>query len=130
VKKIFTLCFLRIITLIGVLFGAFGSLGLMFNAGRHTPVFLLILFVGLVVLPYIGLLIVNKISKNWSVPIRVTLYCLMLVITLASLVAYSGALTSPETKPAAIFLIVPLISWLLIAIFILVAKYLSKRNST
>jgi hypothetical protein len=128
-KKFLTPGIIRTIALVVVLIGAVCSLGLMLNAGRHTPVLLLVLFVGWVLSPFIGLLIANKISKRWSVPTRVTIYCLMLVLTLVSLVSYSGALTPPETKPAFIFLIVPLISWLLILTVIPIARRLS-RNST
>jgi len=107
--------------------GALGSLSLMFNAGRHTPVLLLMLFVGWVLSPFIGLLIANKISKDWSAPTRVTIYSLMLFLTLVSLVIYSGALTPPETKPASIFLVVPLSSWLLIVTVIPIARRLSRN---
>jgi hypothetical protein len=129
VKKILTISFLRTMALIVVSLGALGSLGLMFNAGRHTPVLLLVLFVGWVLSPFIGLLIVNKISKRWSVPTRVTIYCLMLVLTLVSLVIYSGALTPPETKPASIFLVVPLTSWLLIVTVIPIARRLLRNSA-
>ena len=128
-KKILTISFLRTMALIVVSLGALGSLGLMFNAGRHTPVLLLVLFVGWVLSPFVGLLIANKISKRWSVPTRVTIYCLMLFLTLVSLVIYSGALTPPETKPASIFLVVPLTSWLLIVTVILIARRLSPNSA-
>jgi len=119
--------FLQTMAQIVVSLGALGSLSLMFNAGRHTPVLLLMLFVGWVLSPFIGLLIANKISKGWSAPTRVTIYCLMLFLTLVSLVIYSGALTPPETKPASIFLVVPLSSWLLIVTVIPIARRLSRN---
>jgi len=119
--------FLQTMAQIVVSLGALGSLSLMFNAGRHTPVLLLMLFVGWVLSPFIGLLIANKISKDWSAPTRVTIYSLMLFLTLVSLVIYSGALTPPETKPASIFLVVPLSSWLLIVTVIPIARRLSRN---
>jgi hypothetical protein len=128
-KKFLTSGIIRTIALVVVIIGAVCSLCLMFHAGRHTPVLLLILFVGWVLSPFIGLLIANKISKHWSVPTRATIYCLMLVLTLVSLVSYSGALTPPGTRPAFIFLIVPLTSWLFILTVIPIARKLS-RNST
>ena len=129
-KKILTLSFLRTIALIMVLAGAGGSLGLMLNAGRHTPVLLLVLFVGWVLSPFIALLIANVVSKRWSSLTCKTLYILMLVITLVSLVSYSGALTPPETKPASIFLVVPLTSWLLIMTAIPIARRMSSKNNS
>jgi len=130
VKKILTLSFLRTIALIMVLVGAVGSLGLVLNAGRHTPVLLLVLFVGWVLSPFIALLIANVVSKRWSSLTCKTLYILMLVITLVSLVSYSGALTPPETKPASIFLLVPLTSWLLIMTVIPIARRMSRKNNS
>ncbi len=101
--------------LIVVLVGAAGSLGLMFNAGRNQKSILLIaLFTIWVLSPFIALLVANVISKHWSILTRMTLYFLMLFITLGSLISYSGALSPPGTKPAFKFLIVPLISWLLL----------------
>ena len=120
---------LRIIAQLVLLGGAVGSLGLMLNPGRHTPILLLILFVGWVLSPFMALLATNVISKRWSLISRVTLYCLMLVIAIGSLVGYSGVLSTPDAKPAFIFLMVPLISWLLIAIVIPLAGYLSRRRS-
>jgi hypothetical protein len=116
--------------LIVVLAGAAGSLGLMFNAGRNQKsIFLIALFTIWVLSPFIALLVANVISKRWSIPTRAMLYFLMLFITLGSLVSYNGALSPPETKPAFKFLIVPLISWLLIVMVILVAVFRSRRLS-
>ena len=128
-KQFITPGLLRTIALVVVLAGALGALGLVLTAGRNTPVLLLVLFVGWVLSPFIGLMIANKISKLWSVPTRVTIYYLMLVLTLVSLVIYSGVLTPPETKPASIFLVVPLISWLLIMTVIPIARKLSRNSA-
>ncbi len=121
--------FLRTIALTALLAGAMGSLGLMLHAGRHTPVLLLVLFVGWVVSPFMGLLVANVVSKRWSVLTRVTLYSLMLVIALGSLVGYTVGLRPPGTRPAFVFLVVPLASWLLMAIVIPIATLLSRRRS-
>jgi uncharacterized membrane protein len=53
----------------------------------------------------------------------------MLFLTLGSLVSYSGVLSPPGTKPAFVFLVVPLISWLLMAIVIPITASLSRRLS-
>ena len=91
-KKILTLNFLRIIALIVVLAGAFGSLGFVLYTGRkNESVFLNVLFVTWVLSPFAALLIDSKISTLWSVQKRTTLYFLMLVLSIGSLVAYSGA---------------------------------------
>jgi hypothetical protein len=130
VKKILTLRFLQTITLIVVLAGAVGSLFYVVNAGRNNnSVLLRTLFVIWVLSPFIAFLSANLIFKRWTVFTHVTLYCLMLLVTLGSLVSYSGAFSTPKTKPAFMFLIVPFISWLLIMIVILAVRKLSQRES-
>ena len=121
---------LRTTALITVLIGALGSLVLMFNAGRNqNSVVLLTLFTIWVLSPFGGLLVADKFTRSWSRPARVMLYWLMIVLAIASLIAYSGALNPPEMKPAFIFLVVPPVSWLLMAVVILGAKVISKKSS-
>jgi hypothetical protein len=128
--KIFNLNFLRTIALIAVLVEVVGSLCFMFNTGRNqNSVILITVFTVWVLSPFVGLLIANKISKRWTVLTRVTLYWLMLVLTLGSLISYSGAFSPLGTKPAFKFLVVPLISWLLIVTVIRIARRLSHKNS-
>lgn len=96
---------------------AAGSLGLLLNAGRkNNSLLLLVLFVTWVLSPYIALLFATVFSKRWPAAKRMTLYILMLVLSLGSLIGYSGALSPSGTKPAFVFLVVPLISWLVIGI--------------
>jgi hypothetical protein len=121
--------FLRTAALIALFLGALGSLGLTLYTGRHNnSIVLPILFAGWVLSPFVALLVVNAILRHSSIPTRVTLYILMLVITVGSLVAYSGVLTPPDAKPAGIFLVVPFISWILMAIVIPIASFLSRRG--
>ena len=116
--------------LIVMLVGAIGSLGFMFYAGRNqNSVILIALFTTWVLSPFVGLLIANKTSKRWTVLPRVTLYLLMIVLTLGSLISYSGAFSPPGTKPAFKFLVFPLISWLLIGTVIPMARRLLHKNN-
>ena len=129
-KKILTLSLLRTMAVVVVLAGAGISLGLMLHAGRNNKsVLLIVLFVIWVLSPFIALLVANVVSKRWSDLTRMTLYSLMLFLTLGSLVSYSGVLSPPGTKPAFVFLVVPLISWLLMAIVIPITASLSRRLS-
>lgn len=109
--KIRSLSLLRTIALTMELAGAAGSLGLTLHAGRHNDsVLLIILFAAWVLSPFVALLVADMVSKHWPVLTRVTLYCLMLVLALGSLVSYSAVLSPPGAKPAFVFLVVPLIS--------------------
>ncbi len=111
---------MRKIAFVMLFVGAVSSLGLTLNAGRHTPFFLLVLFVGWVLSPYITLLFVNIASKRWRFITPVTLYWLMLILSLGSLISYSTTISQHRTKPAFIFLIVPFISWILVLVVILI----------
>ncbi len=91
--------FLGTTALIVALVGAVGSLYFMFSAGREQKsIILLGLFTAWVLSPFVGLFISNKISNRWTAPARALLYWLIIVLTIGSLVAYSGAFNTPETK--------------------------------
>jgi len=129
-KKNFNQSFLRTTALIVALVGAVGSLYLMFGASRkQNSIVLLGLFTAWVLSPFVGLFISNKISKRWTVTTRSLLYWLIIVLTIGSLVAYSGAFNTPQTKNAFIFLIVPLISWILLIVAVLTARRLSRKTN-
>ncbi len=121
---------LRAAALIAVLAGAVGSIGFLAGAGRRTPRFLLVLFVLWVLSPFMALVWANLVSKRWSVVTRATLYTVMLVLTLGSLAIYGAvALGLSRAKPAAVFLLVPSASWLLIAIVVPIVGLTSRRLS-
>jgi hypothetical protein len=97
-----------------VLVGAAGSLGFLLGAGSRAPRLLLVLFVLWVLSPFMALAWANLASKRWSVVTRGTLYTVTVVLTLGSLAIYGPVgLGLSRTKPAAIFLLFPLASWLL-----------------
>ncbi len=77
-----------------------------------------------------ALISANVFWKSGSILNRATLYSVMLVVTLVSLAIYGCvALVPPRAKPASLFLIVPLVSWLFIAATVPVAAFLSRRLS-
>ena len=110
--------------------GAVVSLGLMFYAGRHQQsIVLILLFTGWVLSPFGALLAASRISWRWAYLTHTILYTiLMLLITIGSLVGYSGVLSPPGTPPAAVFLIVPFTSWVLIIIATATMVFLSDRK--
>ena len=127
-KKTFNTTFLRTVALILLIVGAVGSLYFMFNASRNQKSILLIaLFSGWILSPFVGLFLADKFSKRWTVNIRSSFYWLMIILTIVSLVGYSGAINTPKTKNAFVFLIIPLISWLLMIFSILTARRLSRK---
>ena len=122
---------LRSAALIAVLGGAAGSVGVMFRAGRHSPQrFLLVLIAIWVLAPYMFLVSATVISKRWSTLTRSTLYSVMLVVALGSLSIYiNDALRPRKAQPAAVFVGVPLASWLLMATVVPIAAFISGRRS-
>lgn len=118
--------YLRTIAITLLVIGAIGSLGFMFYTGRNNDsVVLMTLFTGWVLLPYIGIGVAAAKSKRWSVPENV-IYSLMIIISVVSLVCYSGVISPAGTKPAFMFLVVPGVSWMLMAIVFPLARRRSR----
>jgi len=125
--KAFDINILRIIALTTSIIGAVGSLYFMFNASRNqNSILLIILFTSWVLSPFVGLFFAIKISNRWKINSRKLFYWLTIILTIGSLIAYSGVLTPPKTKLTFLFLLVPLIS--LLAIIILSRR--GFRNKT
>lgn len=121
---------LREIALIAVLAGAAGSLVFLLSVGRRSPRFLLVFYVFWVLSPFTVLVWANLVSKRWSVVTRATLYSVMLILALSSLVIYRAvSLGLFRARPAAVFLLVPLASWLFTAIAVPIAALTSRRLS-
>jgi hypothetical protein len=88
--------FLRVAGLIAVVVGAVGSTGLMILVGRRNPSRVLLgLFVIWDLSPFIGLLLVDMVSKRWSIITRATLHIVMLVIALSSLALWGCCVEAP-----------------------------------
>jgi len=120
---------LRPAALIAVLAGAGGSIAFMLRVGhRNNSRILLALFTVWVLSPFVALVWASAVSKRWQVLTRAALYTVMLVLTLASLALYGDvAFGPPRAKPAFLFLVVPLASWLLIATVVPLAALISGR---
>jgi hypothetical protein len=125
---------LRAVALIAVVVGAAGSVALMLRVGHRNgssiPGILLILFTVWVLSPFIALAVADYVSKRWSVVTRTTLHSVMLIVTLGSLAIYGDvAFGPPRPKPASMFLLVPLGSWLLMTIVLPLTAFVSRRWS-
>lgn len=116
---------LRATALIAVVAGAAGSESFMFYVGRHNSSrVLLALFTIWVLAPFAALLRAHMVAHRWPVRAQAVFCVVTLVIALLSLAIYGDvALGPPRPQPAAMFLIVPLVSLLLIAIVVWVAGF-------
>jgi len=117
--------------LIAVLVGAVGSTGLMLYVGRRNDSrILMVLFALWVLSPFMVLILASVVSKRSSALTRATLYSATLVLTLGSLLIYGAvSLGPPRTKTAFVFVVVPPASWLLIAIAVSIAAFISGRKA-
>ena len=111
--------------------GAAGSVGLMLYAGHRVgaPHLLLGLFAMWVVSPFVLLAMAYVVSKRWSILTRATLYCVTLVVAVASLAIYGAAALVAARPKTAVFVIVAPASWLLTAILVATAAFLSRSRS-
>lgn len=108
---------LRTAVPIAAVAGAVGSIGFMLYAGRHNhSVILLALFTGWVLAPFVALLWANT---------RAMLRGVTVAVALGSLAVYGYDAWRPPAKAAAAFLMVPLASWVAIAI----AAAVTRRRS-
>jgi hypothetical protein len=95
--------------------GAIGAASIVLRVGRRNPSHALIaLFVLWVLSPFAGLLVADLGWTRFVTLTRATLDRLMVVVAVVSLVAYARVLAAPPAKPAAPFLIVPFLTWMLL----------------
>ena len=128
--KYLRLNILRNVALSVALAGAVGAVIITFQEGRNNPsVLLRLLFVIWILSPFIAFAIADMVSKRWIFIVRRILYILILVVTVGSLIFYSGVLKPKGVKPAFVFLVVPLVSWILLVILILIAVRLSRKRA-
>ena len=80
--------------------------------------------------PYVMLFAGNALSKSWSDLSRATLYWMMIVVAVISLAVYIPFGTGPiRPKPAAPFVGIPPLQWILIIAALLIAAGMSRRKS-
>jgi hypothetical protein len=104
-------------SLIVLAVGAAGSLALLINAGRTTPKPLLLMMGLWVLSPFVALFAGNAMSKRWSPSVRAALRKTMIVVALGSVVFYAlDTVRHIAGKPAAMYVLIPPVSWVLIAV--------------
>jgi len=122
---------LRAAALAFALAGAAGAVGLTLYAGRHNNSLILrLIFVVWALAPFVAAAWANVVSIRWPVLTRATLHVVTLVLALGSVAIY-GAVSFGllKAKIGTIFLLVPVASWLLMAILVPLAAFLSGRLS-
>jgi len=123
-----TVRILHTIAVLMVLAGAGASIGFTIHTGRNNPsILLILLFTGWVVSPFIALLLINVVSRRSEPFNRLILHSLMILITLGSVILYSGLWSPPGAKTAFVYLVGPLLSWSLMGTILIAAKLSPSR---
>lgn len=116
------------IALFAVIAGAAGSVVFTLIAGHNNKsVLLVLLFVIWVLSPFVAMVVAAIHSRSWSVRMRSILLYMMIFLTLASIICYSGVMSPPGVKPGFVFLVIPLISWLVLLIIFLTVSVGQRR---
>ena len=114
---------LRTVTILILLIGAILSAILTLNAGRkNSSIILPALFLIWVLSPFMMLLFANYRSKRYIGHRYIIYYPVMILLSIFSVIAYTGVLNPVNAKAATVFLFIPLISWMLIIIGVVVIK--------
>lgn len=95
--------------------------------GRPS-VFLLILFTGWVLAPFIALAWADRLSSNWAPSVRATLYSIMLVVSIASLAIYVYDVASGFGR-AVLFVAAPIGAWLVTLLTLSIAVLAGRRST-
>ena len=120
---------LRTLAGAAVVVGAAGSIGLMLVAG-HPPIVLRLIFVVWVLSPFAMLSLADRIWGRWPASTRTVLHVLAIIIAAGSLVIYGVRVwRPPASTPAFVFVIVPPLSWLLIATVVSFVAFTSRQRS-
>lgn len=111
--------------------GAIGSVVLVYLAGRHSSQhFLQLVFEIWVFSPFGILALIKKISNSWSTNVQSIINCMIIFITVVTLVIYIIVNINPPSSHLAFpFVVIPLLSWLFILIVFSVAKIISRKLS-
>jgi len=108
-----------------VLVATIVSVGLMLRACRFNDSGVALALIAVWILsPMIALVLAEVVSKRWLIFGRATVYCLMLVVASGSVIIYGIDVLVPLSPRRGFpYALVPAVSWLLIAIVLVVAAF-------
>jgi hypothetical protein len=116
--------------MIGLTIGASTSLALMLRAGHHQrSIILVLLFAAWVLSPFFGLVYAHLSSKRWLRSARVVLYALTVLVVFGCPAICAGVAFGRTTlKMGFVFLVIPLVCWLLIGFLVCVELLSSAKR--
>ena len=108
--------------------GAAGSLALMLRAGaRQRSVLLILLFTGWVLSPFLALALANLRAHRWPPRVRTAVHASMIAVPALCLSIYGMHAVRGVMKAGFVYLVVPAMAWLLIAVALGVNAIASRR---
>ena len=120
---------LRATSLVALIIGALGSLGLWVHAAQHPPPLIIVLFVVWVLSPFVVLGMGHVVAKRWAPSTQAALYWVTLLVTVASIAIYADDAVAHRTAhPAAVYVVVPPTSWLVSVVALGVGAWIAKRK--
>jgi hypothetical protein len=115
---------------VAAVIGAVGSVALTLYAGRSNNLpFLMVLMAGWVFAPFFGFALASKVSARWSPTARTALDVGIVVIAVAALGIYARDALQPPPRRAVVYVLVPIVSWLLL-LGIAAAGFVSRRRDS
>ena len=112
---------LRTAARLAALAGVVGTIGFLLHAGQRTPRFLLLIMAAWVLSPYAILALLDRFVARAS-SARVALYGVTMLVAATSLVVYGADAVRPLAARSAVpYVLVPPVSWTVIAIVVTVA---------
>jgi len=100
---------------VAAVIGAVGSVALTLYAGRSNNLpFLMVLMAGWVFAPFFGFALASTVSARWSPAARTALDVGIVVIAVAALGIYARDALQPPPRRAVVYVLVPIVSWLLL----------------
>jgi len=115
---------------VAAVIGAVGSVALTLYAGRSNNLpFLMVLMAGWVFAPFFGFALASKVSARWSPAARTALDVGIVVIAVAALAIYARDALQPPPRRAVVYVLVPIVSWLLL-LGIAAAGFVSRRRDS
>lgn len=120
---------LRIAFFIAIAAGTVGAIALMLRASPNMPALLVVLIGLWVISPFALLALCDVLAQRWPLLHRPTIHVLALVLVVVALAVYqSVAFGPPRPKPGAFFVLIPPISWLVIATGLGAAALVSRKR--
>lgn len=121
--------FIALVAPVLTVVSALASLYFMSLASQHQQSILLIAaFTVWLLLPFMGLLWINRTAASWPQRRKTQLHWIMVIVAISSLIVYAFRFRPQNAKPAFTFLVFPFLTWVIIIILLSISRMASSRK--